>query len=70
MGYTISVSFIGNFVYMMKILLKYYIRKKELLNFKGSHADKTGFHRLGHIGLPLFFFDIRTGKEVRFLREK
>ena len=39
---------------MMKILIKYFVRKKELLNLKGSklgqilREDKTGFHRLGH----------------------
>ena len=37
---------------MMKFLIKY---EKELLNLRGSklgqtlHADKTGFHRFGHI---------------------
>ena len=27
-GYTISVSFIGNFAHMMKFLIKYYVSKK------------------------------------------
>ena len=55
MGYTISVSFIEFLVYMMKFLIKYYVRKKELLNLKGSKlgqilcADKTGFRRLSYI---------------------
>ena len=57
MGYTISINSLGNFVYMMKFLIKYHVRK-ELLNLKGSklgqilHAGKTGFHRLSHIYRP------------------
>ena len=58
-GYTISVSFIEFLrkfcVHDEKFLIKYYVRKKKLLNLKDSklgqilRADKTGFCRLGHI---------------------
>ena len=48
-------------MYMMKFLIKYYVRK-ELLNLKGSklgqilHADKTDFCRLGHnLSLKILF---------------
>ena len=53
MGYTISVSFIGNLY--DEIFDKVLCLEKELLNLKGSklgqilRADKTGFRRLGHI---------------------
>ena len=58
MGYTISVSFIeflGKFCVYGEIFDKVLCQEKELLNLKVSKlgqilfADKTGFHRLGHI---------------------
>ena len=48
---SVLLNSLGNFVYMMNFLIKYYVRK----NLKGSklgqilRADKTGFCRLGHI---------------------
>ena len=45
---SVLLNSLGIFVYMMKFLIKYYVRKK-ILNLKGSKlgqilcADKTGF---------------------------
>ena len=54
-GYTISVSFIEflrKFCVASNVHDEIFDNEKELLNLKLGqilHADKTGFHRLGHI---------------------